>query len=1605
MKNFKLGFLALFFLLIASKVYSQACTGNQVTITLQNITNPTTTTLEFDVYVSNTGSTTLKLAALAGNVIYNNGMLPATATGTFSCIEQPTAGNFPNFNVITMNHTPATFQLRWQSTPVSLSSGNTINLPVNTPLKFARFKFTSSIPWTANFPATLTEYNQIGGGFSQIIATVYCGNPSNATSTGLSASLPGSVVYHNATNSPYPITLNACAIAASQTASTAVSCFGGSNGSSTITMSPIPSVSAITYTVDGGTSQSATLTSGAFTVTGLTAGSHTIVISNSICSNVTATGVTISGPTLLVASGAPTTILCNGGNSTVVVTATGGTAPYTGTGSFTHAAGAYSYTVTDNKGCTAVASGTISQPALLVASAVPSTILCNGGSSTVFVSASGGTTPYTANTIGSFQHLAGAYSYTVRDFKGCTSTASGTISQPAALTATATAGTIACNGGTTDVTVTPSGGTAPYVITPSTTGLSAGTYTFTITDFNNCTTTANVTITQPDALTATATAGTITCNGGTTNATVTPAGGTAPYTITPSATGLTAGTYTFTVTDFNNCTTTADVTITQPDSLTATATAGTIACYGGTTDATVTPAGGTAPYTITPSTVGLTAGTHTFTITDFNNCTTTADVTISQPDALTATATAGIIACNGGTTDVTVTPAGGTAPYTISPSSIGLIAGTYTFTITDFNNCTTTANVTITQPDALTATATAGTITCNGGTTNATVTPAGGTAPYTITPSATGLTAGTYTFTITDFNNCTTTADVTITEPAVLTATANAGTIACNGGSTSITVSANGGTAPFTGTGTFTVSAGPYSYTVTDANGCTSIASGTITEPTTLVASESAGTITCNGGTTTITISANGGTAPFSGIGTFTVSAGPYSYTVTDANGCTSIASGTLTQPATSVASASAGTIACYGGTTTITISANGGTAPFDGTGTFTVNAGPYSYTVTDANGCTSIASGTITQPTALVASASPSTISCNGSNSTVTVSATGGTAPYVSTSIGTFTHAVGDYSYTVTDANGCTALASGTITQPTALVASASTSTISCFGGNSTITVSATGGTTPYLTSSVGSFTHAAGAYSYTVTDANGCTAVASGTITQPTALVASASPSAISCFGGNSTVTVSATGGTTPYLTASVGSFTHAAGAYSYTVTDANGCTALASGTITEPTALVASASAGTIACNGGTTSITVSANGGTAPFTGTGTFTVSAGPYSYTVTDANGCTSIASGTITEPEPLTTSTTISACDTYTWNGTTYTISGEYTYNSTNGSGCSVVNTLYLTINNSTTSSETQATCAAYTWHGTTYTTSGNYTYTSTNASGCDNVATLYLTFNTTTTSETQVACDGYTWNGTTYTVSGEYTYNSTNTAGCLNVATLYLTINHITTPVFNAVAPICIGTALSNLPTTSNQGLTGSWLPSTMNNNATTTYTFTPSPGQCAAVSQMTIQVFPLASAPTAAANQYFNLGDTLTTLIVTVGSNLTWYDSQASTTSIPSSTTLIDGTTYYVSQTINGCEGPKTAITVNLNLGVDQNQLISITYSPNPVVDVLVVKSNELIENITVFNTLGQLLFTLTENANEFSVDLSNLPTGSYFIKAQTEDLNQVFKVIKK
>jgi hypothetical protein len=374
-------------------------------------------------------------------------------------------------------------------------------------------------------------------------------------------------------------------------------------------------------------------------------------------------------------------------------------------------------------------------------------------------------------------------------------------------------------------------------------------------------------------------------------------------------------------------------------------------------------------------------------------------------------------------------------------------AGQYFVRCEDFNACIDTINITLANATSISFTATATQINCAGGTGSAALVATGGTGAYTylqgttsVTSQVTGLVAGDYTFTVTDANNgCITTATATIAPApsAVLASAAITTPVACNGGSAVVTVSATGGVTPFTGTGTFTVSAGAYSYTVTDANGCATTVSDSVSEPTQLVASATAGTIACNGGTTTVTVSANGGTAPFTGTGTFTVSAGAYSYTVTDANGCTTAVSGTISQPTPLVASSIGGSVDCNTSSTTVNVTANGGTAPFTGTGTFTVSAGSYSYTVTDANGCTATTSGVVntiadsTQPTIYFQAAADTIKVCSGTGVNLGTPATADNCSVASVTNNaptTFPVGTTTVTWTVTDASGNTATANQTV-------------------------------------------------------------------------------------------------------------------------------------------------------------------------------------------------------------------------------------------------------------------------------------------------------------------------------------------------------------------------------------------------------------------------------------------------------------------------------------------------------------------------------------------------------------------------------------------------
>ena len=747
-------------------------------------------------------------------------------------------------------------------------------------------------------------------------------------------------VFDGTSSSNIVVAVNVSAVTASVTSQTNVSCNGGNNGTATIEV--FGPVGTLTYDWAPGTPTG----DGSATVTGLTAGVYTLTASDGTGCEVTQE-VTITEPTILTASiGATTNITCNGlGNGTATVDVAGGT-------------GAFTYSWSPAGGTLATATGL----------------------------------------------TAGDYTVTVTDANSCTQTASTTIIEPTALTASITATTnVSCNAGSNGTaTVVAAGGTATYTYSWSpaggtlatATGLTAGDYTVTVTDANSCTQTASTSITEPTALTASITATTnVSCNGlNNGNATVTAAGGTGTFTYSWSpaggtlatATGLSAGDYTVTVTDANSCTQTASTTITEPTVLTASITATTnVSCNGGSNGAiTVTAGGGTAPYSYSWSpaggtlatATGLTAGNYTVTVTDANNCTQATSTAVTEPTVLTASVTATTdVSCNGGSNGTAkVTTAGGTTPYTYSWSpaggalatGTGLTAGNYTVTITDANSCTQTAFATIAEPTVLTASITATTdVSCFGGNNGAaTVTAGGGTAPYTYswssltatTDTVSGLTANIYTATVTDAHGCIQTAVATITQPATypsIATIANNGPI-CSGTTLSLTSLAAGGVAPYTfswsGPAGFTstdanpsvssapvTASGVYSLTVTDAHACViADTMSVLVKDLPVIVSSGSNSPVCAGVTLSLNVTATAtGAIDYSwtgsdgftsteqnpGVNTTTMS-GVYTYTVmaTGNGGCNSQAVFTATVNPLPHAVAPADMAICNGASTTL---------------------------------------------------------------------------------------------------------------------------------------------------------------------------------------------------------------------------------------------------------------------------------------------------------------------------------------------------------------------------------------------------------------------------------------------------------------------------------------------------------------------------------------------------------------------------------------------------------------------------------------------------------------------------------------------------------------
>ncbi len=1066
--------------------------------------------------------------------------------------------------------------------------------------------------------------------------------------TGLNAGLHTfTVTDANGCSISVPITITQPAALTATFTQTNVLCNGTSTGSVVITPA-------------GGT--------GPYTITpaqtGLSAGLHTFTVTDANGCSISVP-ITITQPAALTATFTQTNVLCNGSSTgSVVITPAGGTGPYTITPVQTGlSAGLHTFTVTDANGCSTTVPVTITQPAALTATFTQTNVLCNGASTgTVSITPAGGTGPYTISPV-QVGLSAGLHTFTVTDANGCSISVPITITQPAALTATFAQTNVLCNGASTgSVVINPAGGTGPYTITPSQTGLNAGLHTFTVTDANGCSISVPITITQPAALTATFTQTNVLCNGTSTGSVViTPAGGTGPYTITPAQTGLNAGLHTFTVTDANGCSISVPITITQPAALTATFTQTNVLCNGSSTGSVVIiPAGGTGPYTITPAQTGLSAGLHTFTVTDANGCSTTVPVTITQPAALTATFTQTNVLCNGASTGtVSITPAGGTGPYTIAPVQVGLSAGLHTFTVTDANGCSISVPITITQPAALTATFTQTNVLCNGSSTGSVViTPAGGTGPYTITPAQTGLSAGLHSFTVTDANSCNITVPITITQPAALTATFTQNNVACNGGTTgAVVITPAGGTGPYTITPAQTgLNAGLHTFTVTDANGCSISVPITITQPAALTATFTQTNVLCNGASTgTVSITPAGGTGPYT-IAPVQVglSAGLHTFTVTDANNCSISVPITITQPAALTATFTQTNILCNGGTTgTVSITPAGGTGPYTISPVQVgLGAGLHTFTVTDANNCSIDVPVTITQASPILLTETHTDASCGTSTGSIDLTITGGTSPYTYLwSQGASTEditglAAGAYNVTVTDANLCSETLTVTISQPTAISITETHTDLVCNGiSTGSIDLSVTGGIPPYTYLwSNGATTEdisglAAGTYTVTITDGGGCPAIQSVTITEPVSLTATFTQNNVLCNGASTgTVSITPAGGTGPYTIAPVQTGLNA-GLHTFTVTDANNCSISVPITITQPAALTATFTQTNVLCNGASTgSVSITPAGGTGPYTITPAQTVlNAGLHTFTVTDANGCSISVPITITQPAALT--------------------------------------------------------------------------------------------------------------------------------------------------------------------------------------------------------------------------------------------------------------------------------------------------------------------------------------------------------------------------------
>ncbi|AUC81400.1 T9SS type B sorting domain-containing protein [Lacinutrix sp. Bg11-31] len=1028
------------------------------------------------------------------------------------------------------------------------------------------------------------------------------------------------------------------AFTADITGTSMISCSGAADGAITIAAENFDPILGFQYSIDNGTSWLTQMFS-PYTITGLIDTTYDIQIryddtSNSCLFSFTET---IDSPDPLTISVSNTEVTCLEG-ATITATSTGGTPAYTyqlidtvtpftttnfeSNGILTNvAAGTYNVEVTDTLGCTESFEITLTSPSIPTATINVTSDLCydNFNAATIEVLTTSGQSPYQYNINGGafqssniFNNLSpGNYTIIVRDSYGCEVTLpTQTIELQLTLSTIITKNLDCTASPDAVITGTIVGGTTPFTYDVSENG---GAYV------SLGTTGSPFTYTSPNA-----------------------------------------GTYQFQVTDAQGCV--AESEINTIDSIsTPTGTANSIdpICFNETNgEIQLFAADGSGGYTFsfngglfttTSLYTGLNANTtnattteYTYQIQDSNSCLSPIyTITLNNPTEVVADATITDNTNCSTTTNITVTASGGTGNYTYSFNGNTNFTTTNTLTVTntsiiqivtyavrDENGCINTKTINIPPFNPLTGmTIDSNTITCNDTTTDVTITPTDGIAPflYEITDPITSNTSGAsngiftnlspdnYIFQITDANGCVTSASHTIS-PAINIVIAETNT-------NQICFGADDGTAIFTmtnvsSTGNYTYTltptagttnqinnevtvtnlpTGTYTFNVVDStSGCSDTTSVTINPTTQINFTVSASNISCNNTISTITFpTISGGTGNYTYAFVASGSPAPIStdYTtvtsvdtsvlglvidvyVMDSNNCIVMDTVTLTSDVLPTVSATLDN-QCTGTGNNFTITANAtGIATLmysiDGTNfqtgnTFTVTPGTYTVTVRDGNGCE--ATDTIIVNQQLILSAVlDKDITCSlPQEAQVTLTATGGdtsiyTYAYSTNGGGTYTNiptnilniiTPGSYIFMVTDANSCTSTTTTTIDITTAVnpdITVTQTGFINCNGEETaaiSIIADTTVGQAPFVfevlntttSTSYGSQTSGlpAGTYTITVIDARGCTEVETIIIAQPDSIIVNHSAVPITCTGTGvsqgSVIVDSVTGGTGPY------------------------------------------------------------------------------------------------------------------------------------------------------------------------------------------------------------------------------------------------------------------------------------------------------------------------------------------------------------------------------------------------------------------------------------------------------------------------------------------